>query len=76
MHERVEMNPNEMRKTYVCPTCATEVTAVSIMRMVPNAFNPDFDATVSTMQHILDYEILGVVGPRGQITIEYPRVGK
>lgn len=70
-HDRIEMLPVHMRKSWVCPTCKTEVTGETIMRSVPSAYKPQIRD--SGLQQLLDFDILGVVMSNGKILIEYPR---
>lgn len=72
-HERIPMQEDHVHKRFYCVECDATITPDRIYAEVPSEYKPSGETIISTVQGLLDYEIVGVIMEDGSLFIEYPR---
>lgn len=68
-HERIQMYPDHINKSWICPECHLSIGQETIDREIPAEYK------TLEAKTILDFEIQPVILTDRRILIEYPRKG-
>lgn len=72
-HERCYMRMSHLRRSFICPTCRSELSLWRLVEETPEPYRPQKDLMATVLQGMLDFEVMGVI-TMGGLEIEYLRL--
>lgn len=55
------MEADHLNKLFICPVCHSVIAPEEIDRQTPDAYRPTLDPLLSTLQGLLDFEIVALL---------------